>query len=110
MELPQFNPSPGSGQASAADHQLNDPVSRIDVIVGGHSHDRLNTACTVDHMGGASTHIVQAGSRGEWLGRLDLDVVERQGKVGVLELAVSHPQGRGEGRRGCADGTIELVG
>jgi O-acetyl-ADP-ribose deacetylase (regulator of RNase III) len=30
MELPQFNPS---GDPSAADHQLNDPVSRISVVV-----------------------------------------------------------------------------
>jgi len=35
MQLPQFNPTPATpGQASAADHQLNDPVSRITVIVG----------------------------------------------------------------------------
>lgn len=31
MELPQFNPS---GDRSAADHQLNDPIARIAVIVG----------------------------------------------------------------------------
>ena len=30
MELPQFNPD---GSSSAADHQLNDPVARISVIV-----------------------------------------------------------------------------
>jgi len=36
MELQQFNPTPapGSGPSSAADHQLNDPVKRISVIVG----------------------------------------------------------------------------
>lgn len=38
MELPQFNPSPTAASAtpsrSAADKQLNDPVARIDVIVG----------------------------------------------------------------------------
>lgn len=33
MELPQLNPTPGNGQPSAADHQLNDPVSRISVLV-----------------------------------------------------------------------------
>lgn len=33
MELPQFNPTPERGQASAADHQLNDPVARIGVLV-----------------------------------------------------------------------------
>lgn len=31
MELPQFNP-PGSN--SAADHQLNDPLARIEIVVG----------------------------------------------------------------------------
>ena len=30
MELPQFNPNDA---ASAADHQLNDPVARINVLV-----------------------------------------------------------------------------
>lgn len=47
---------------------------RIDVIVGGHSHTRLNTAVTVTHAGGRTTTIVQAGSRGEFVGRLDLSV------------------------------------
>ncbi len=34
MELPQFNPTPGNDSASAADHQLNDSVARIRVLVG----------------------------------------------------------------------------
>ena len=46
----------------------------IDVIVGGHSHDRINRAITVDHPGGGTTWIVQAGELGEFLGRIDLFV------------------------------------
>jgi len=34
MELPQFNSDPKGDSASAADHRLNDPVARIDVVVG----------------------------------------------------------------------------
>lgn len=34
MQLPQFNPTPGSDQPSAAEQQLDDPVSRIGVVVG----------------------------------------------------------------------------
>ena len=45
---------------------------RIDLIVGGHSHTRLNTNVTVDHGGGLATQIVQAGERGEFIGRIDL--------------------------------------
>lgn len=47
---------------------------RIDVIVGGHDHYRLNTALTIDHGGNQQTHIVQAGEKGEFLGRIDLMV------------------------------------
>lgn len=47
---------------------------RIDVIVGGHSHTKLNTSVTVPHAGGAQTIIVQSGSKGEFVGRLDLSV------------------------------------
>ncbi|MCA9322995.1 MAG: metallophosphoesterase, partial [Planctomycetes bacterium] len=47
---------------------------RIDVIVGGHSHDRINTDIIVDHGGGVATHVVQAGAHGELLGSIDLSV------------------------------------
>ena len=46
---------------------------RLDVIIGGHSHTKLNTTYSVLHPSG-STHIVQAGAKGEFLGRLDLAV------------------------------------
>lgn len=47
---------------------------RIDVIVDGHSHTRLNTAVPVDHGDGRTTWIVQADSRGAFLGVVDLMV------------------------------------
>lgn len=56
---------------------------RIDVIVGGHSHTRLNTALPVLHAGGAVTRIVQAGARGEFVGRLDLFVDPAGGGVSL---------------------------
>ncbi len=46
----------------------------IDVVVGGHSHTRLNTAVPVTHSNGKTTFVVQSGSRGEYLGRIDLAV------------------------------------
>lgn len=45
---------------------------RIDVVVGGHSHTKLNRAVDVDHGNGQHTWIVQAKSRGEYVGRIDL--------------------------------------
>lgn len=57
-----------------ADKQLAEHVADIDVIVGGHSHNRMRVAL---HIG--PTLIVQAGAHGSDLGRLDL-VIERDGK------------------------------
>ena len=54
-----------------ADQALAEAVSDIDVIVGGHSHNRLSKAMTVGR-----TLIVQAGAHGSDLGRLDLDIEE----------------------------------
>jgi 5'-nucleotidase len=56
---------------------------RIDVIVGGHSHTKLNTNVDVVHGDGSRTVIVQAGSRGEYVGRLDLAVDRALDKVSV---------------------------
>ncbi|MBI3654209.1 MAG: 5'-nucleotidase C-terminal domain-containing protein [Acidobacteria bacterium] len=52
-----------------ADKELAEKVSGIDVIVGGHSHNRLKEAVQV-----GNTLIVQAGAHGSDLGRLDLTI------------------------------------
>jgi 5'-nucleotidase / UDP-sugar diphosphatase len=57
-----------------ADLELASKIKGIDVIVGGHSHNRMEQAAVVD-----GTLIVQSGAHGSDLGRLDL-VVEN-GKI-----------------------------
>ena len=52
-----------------ADQQLAWELEGIDVIVGGHSHNRMPEAETV-----GTTLIVQAGAHGSDLGRLDLTI------------------------------------
>jgi 5'-nucleotidase / UDP-sugar diphosphatase len=47
-------------------------ISDVDVIVGGHSHTRLDTPVIVDHKDGSKCIIVQTGSYGRTLGKLDL--------------------------------------
>jgi 5'-nucleotidase len=56
------------------DKQLAESVPDLDVIVGGHSHNRMTEALRVGR-----TLIVQAGAHGSDLGRLDLTV--RDGKI-----------------------------
>lgn len=56
----------------SADRRLAEAVSGIDVIVGGHSHNRMGEALRV-----GKTLIVQAGAHGSDLGRLDL-VMEKE--------------------------------
>jgi len=58
----------------SADKHLAEAVSGIDVIVGGHSHNRMGDALRV-----GQTLIVQAGAHGSDLGRLDL--VLEQGRI-----------------------------
>lgn len=53
----------------AQDRELAEQVAGIDVIVGGHSHTRLDEPVEV-----GNALIVQAGAYGEYLGRLDLTV------------------------------------
>ena len=52
-----------------ADKQLAEKVDGIDVIVGGHSHNRMKETLQV-----RQTLIVQAGAHGSDLGRLDLNI------------------------------------
>jgi len=51
------------------DSLLAENVDGIDVIVGGHSHTPLFRPKIVN-----GTYIVQAGSKGRWLGKLDLGI------------------------------------
>lgn len=58
-----------------ADQDLADRVPGIDLIVGGHSHTRLNRPVRIRNgtdNGYGGTLIVQAGYRGEFLGRIVL--------------------------------------
>ena len=57
-----------------ADKHLAEKVDGIDVIVGGHSHNRMKDAMRV-----RQTLIVQAGAHGSDLGRLDLNIAN--GKI-----------------------------
>jgi len=51
------------------DLKLGEAVPAIDVVVGGHSHTRVEEATLA-----GNAIVVQAGSKGQWVGRLDLDV------------------------------------
>ncbi len=62
--------------ASPNDVQLAEKVNGIDIIVGGHDHQRINPPQMVN-----DTLIVQAGQYGEVLGRLDLVIDRTSGKV-----------------------------
>ncbi|MBK1721939.1 multifunctional 2',3'-cyclic-nucleotide 2'-phosphodiesterase/5'-nucleotidase/3'-nucleotidase [Thiocystis violacea] len=55
----------------AADRRLAREVAGIDVIVGGHDHKALR-APVVE----SGVSILQAGARGQWLGRMDLGCVQ----------------------------------
>ena len=59
----------------SADERLAQTVPGIDVIVGGHSHNRVQAAVQVGH-----TLIVQAGAFGSDVGRLDLHV-DQNGRI-----------------------------
>ena len=65
-----------------ADKQLAAAVSGIDVIVGGHSHNRMEHAEQVGY-----TLIVQAGAHGSDLGRLDLTI--QDGKIASHKHALT---------------------
>jgi 2',3'-cyclic-nucleotide 2'-phosphodiesterase (5'-nucleotidase family) len=58
------------------DRALAQAVDGIDVIVGGHTHLALARPEVVN-----GTLIVSAGSKGQWLGELDLEVDTGTGKV-----------------------------
>jgi len=59
MQLPQFNPPDSNGPSSAADHQLNDPVQRINVVVGDIT--ALQSALGVDAIVNAANESLLGG-------------------------------------------------
>lgn len=62
------------------DQQMSRAIPEIDVIIGGHSHTRLDKALFVEHDDGSETIIVQTGSYGRTLGRLDV-AFEKNGRL-----------------------------
>ncbi len=58
------------------DVDLLESVSGIDVVIGGHSHDRINPPLMKNN-----ALLVQAGQYGEVLGRLDLEIDKESGKI-----------------------------
>jgi 5'-nucleotidase len=54
------------------DQEMARNVPAIDVIVGGHSHTRLDSPLVIEHDGGSSTMIVQTGCYGRAVGELHL--------------------------------------
>ncbi|HPZ07774.1 MAG TPA: bifunctional UDP-sugar hydrolase/5'-nucleotidase [Candidatus Eremiobacteraeota bacterium] len=58
------------------DEKLAAEVKGIDVIVGGHSHTKIDEARKV-----GDTLIVQAGAQGKFLGKLDIDVDLQSKKI-----------------------------
>ncbi|CAN5436265.1 bifunctional metallophosphatase/5'-nucleotidase [soil metagenome] len=62
------------------DKILANEIPQIDAIIGGHSHTRLDAPVIVEHPDGSQTMIVQTGSYGRNLGKLDL-AFDKQGRV-----------------------------
>src|SRR5579883_1104657 len=58
-------------------------IPDVDVVVGGHSHTRLDEPIVVDHPDGSKAIVVQTGSYGRALGKLELEF----DKEGHLDIA-----------------------
>jgi 5'-nucleotidase len=65
------------------DKELAGSCPKIDLIVGGHSHTALFQPLQVNH-----TLVVQAGAYAEYLGRLDLDVID--GRIATYQGELIH--------------------
>jgi 2',3'-cyclic-nucleotide 2'-phosphodiesterase (5'-nucleotidase family) len=83
------------------DKDLAEAIPDIDIIVGGHSHTRLDKIVYVPHEDGSRTAIVQTGCYGRALGRLDvafdskgqLDVPATKYKlINIREQMPEHPE------------------
>jgi len=62
--------------SSPADQRIAENVPGIDLIIGGHDHKQLSPPLDIN-----GTLIAQAGEYGQFLGRLDLEIDERTGKI-----------------------------
>jgi len=62
------------------DKALGEALPDVDVIIGGHTHTRLDEAIVVPHADGSSTTIVQTGCFSRALGKLEL-TFDDQGRV-----------------------------
>lgn len=62
------------------DRELAQAIPAVDVIVGGHSHTRLEEPLLFTHAGGNATIIVQTGCYGRALGKLDL-AFDKEGRL-----------------------------
>ena len=59
---------------AASDVKVVSKIRGVDLVVGGHSHTTLRAPVTVRDRDGRSVPIVQAGSHGDWVGRMLVDV------------------------------------
>lgn len=55
-------------------------IEGVDLVIGGHSHTRLDKAVVVEQANGEKAMVVQTGCYGRALGRLDL-VFDKEGKI-----------------------------
>jgi 2',3'-cyclic-nucleotide 2'-phosphodiesterase/3'-nucleotidase/5'-nucleotidase len=80
------------------DMELAKQVAGVDVIVGGHTHDKLDSALLI-----GNTAIVQAGQYGQHLGVLDV-AFDRKGNIVPAQingrLIVLNPDSKVEGEAG----------
>lgn len=67
------------------DKKLAQRTSDIDVIVGGHSHDKLSKVTWIKNRRGKKVPIVQAWAHGLAVGTLTLDVKDNGGGVSVVD-------------------------
>ncbi len=65
----------------AEDRRLAQEVPGVDLIVGGHNHNLYETPLMEN-----GVPILQAGDRGRFLGRLDLDVVDGRAEVSSYRM------------------------
>ena len=97
----------GAGQGEDAD--LARKVPGIDVIVSGHTHDKLEAPARV-----GQTLIVTAGSYGSHLGRLELEVTRRRGGVstalcGYRLLPIDDRIAADQAIQGQVDGFVSAI-
>lgn len=64
------------GKWAGEDVELAEKVNEIDIIISGHTHTRLDEPITINN-----TTIVQTGSYGRYLGRMEFDVTGNEIKL-----------------------------